>query len=137
MHHRASRESQSVYLSLVRLACHHPPLGRYFFFSALSSTEMSMKNLFHWLMNMKLFSTFLCPFPSSRPIILSFQVLGIPHPRYHAVAYATAVEALKEKLQTMEPSTVTTGFRDRVTKAWQAVRDAGATMIPAKVRMLR
>lgn len=62
------------------------------------------------------------------------QVLGIPHPRYHAVAYATAVEALKEKLQAMEPSTVTTGFRDRATKAWQAVRDAGATMIPAKVR---
>lgn len=60
-------------------------------------------------------------------------MLGIPHPRYHAVAYATAVEALKERVQAMEPSTVTTGFRDRATKAWQAVRDAGATMIPAKV----
>eukprot|EP00903_Cladosiphon_okamuranus_P013705 g12761.t1 len=64
------------------------------------------------------------------------EVLGIPHPRYHAVAYGTAVEALKEKLQAMEPSTATTGFRDRVTKAWQAVRDAGATMIPAKTEMV-
>ena len=55
VHHRASRESQSVYLSLGRLACHHPPLGRYFFFSALSSAEVSMKNLFHWLMNIETF----------------------------------------------------------------------------------
>lgn len=41
VHHRASQESQPlrVYVSLVRLACHHPPLGRYFFFSALPSTE--------------------------------------------------------------------------------------------------
>lgn len=61
------------------------------------------------------------------------QVVAIPHPRYHAVAYATAIEALKEKLQLMEGSTATTGFRDKITKAWQAVRDAGTTMIPAKV----
>lgn len=68
-------------------------------------------------------------------LFISFlpQVLAIPHPRYHAVAYATAIEALKQKLQTMEASTATAGFRDRVTRAWQAVRDAGATMIPAKV----
>ncbi|CAM9385750.1 unnamed protein product [Ectocarpus sp. 6 AP-2014] len=64
------------------------------------------------------------------------QVLAIPHPRYHAVAYATAIEALKQKLQTMEASTATAGFRDRVTRAWQAVRDAGATMIPAKSEMV-
>lgn len=66
-------------------------------------------------------------------MFVNIQVVAIPHPRYHAVAYATAIEALKEKLQLMEASTATTGFRDRVTKAWQAVRDAGATMIPAKV----
>lgn len=71
------------------------------------------------------------------PFFSSWQVMAIPHPRYHAVAYATAIEALKQKLQAMEPSTMTTGFRDRVTRAWQAVRDAGATMIPAKVSKTR
>lgn len=35
--------------------------------------------------------------------------------------------------QTLEASTATSGFRDRVTYAWMAVRDAGATIIPAKV----
>lgn len=74
------------------------------------------------------------PLPILRRFVFSPQVVGIPHPRYHAVAYATAIEALKERLQLMEASTPTPGFRDRVTKAWQAVREAGATMIPAKVR---
>lgn len=64
------------------------------------------------------------------------QVLAMPHPRYHAEAYTAAVEDLKAKLQTLEASTATSGFRDRVTYAWMAVRDAGATIIPAKSELI-
>lgn len=61
------------------------------------------------------------------------QAVPIPHPRYHAVAYGKAMESLKGRLQGMEGATATTGFRERVTKAWDAVKDAGATALPAKV----
>lgn len=60
--------------------------------------------------------------------------MAIPHPRYHAVAYGTSMESLKAKLASMEANTTTAGFRDRVSKAWGAVRAAGATILPAKVR---
>lgn len=60
--------------------------------------------------------------------------MAIPHPRYHAVAYGAAVEALKSKVASMEASTATAAFRERVTKAWGTVQEAGAMMLPAKVQ---
>ncbi|CAN0286503.1 unnamed protein product [Ascophyllum nodosum] len=64
------------------------------------------------------------------------QVMAIPHPRYHSAAYASAVQAVKQKLQGMRASTATAGFRDRVSKAWRAVRDDGAAVILAKSELV-
>lgn len=64
------------------------------------------------------------------------QAMAIPHPRYHAVAYSAAMEALKSKVASMEASTATAVFRERVTKAWRAVQEAGSMMLPAKSELV-
>lgn len=59
----------------------------------------------------------------------------MPHPRYHAEAHASTVQSLKGRLEAVEASSATSGFRDRVVKVWGAVRDASSTMLPPKVRV--